>query len=171
MLKKIVATAALAVMAASSFAGTAGTLYGGLDVGSTKVDDMPGKETSFGGFVGYNFHQNFALEAGFRRLASYNIPRYCAAVTTPCEDMTLDLDQIALSVLGSVPLGQGFSVFGRLGYNRLKADSDVGSSSDSGTLYGVGLSYNFSEKVAARVEVQKPSSDSTNVSVGVAFQF
>lgn len=160
MLKKIVAAAALAVMASSSFAGTPGTLYGGLDVGSTKVDNISGKETSFGGFVGYNFHQNFALEGGFRRLATYDVVG---------EDVTLD--QTALSVVGSVPLSQGFNVFGRLGYNHLKADSGFGGGSDSGVLYGVGLGYNFSPTVAGRVEVQKPSSDSTNVSVGVAFQF
>jgi predicted porin len=160
MLKKIVAAAALAVMASSSFAGTPGTLYGGLDVGSTKVDGISGKETSFGGFVGYNFHQNFALEGGFRRLAKYDVVG---------EDLTLD--QTALSVVGTVPLSQGFNVFGRLGYNHLKADSNFGGASDSGVLYGVGLGYNFSPTIAGRVEVQKPSSDSTNVSVGVAYQF
>jgi predicted porin len=160
MLKKIVAAAALAVMASSSFAGTPGTLYGGLDVGSTKVDGISGKETSFGGFVGYNFHQNFALEGGFRRLAAYDVGS---------EELTLD--QTALSVVGSVPLSQGFNVFGRLGYNHLKADSNFGGASDSGVLYGVGLGYNFSEKVSGRVEFQKPSSDSSNVSVGIAYQF
>jgi hypothetical protein len=160
MFKKIVAAAALAVVASSSFAGTPGTLYGGLDVGSTKVDGISGKETSFGGFVGYNFHQNFALEGGFRRLAKYD--------NVVGEDLTLD--QTALSVVGTVPLSSGFNVFGRLGYNYLKADSNF-SDSDSGVLYGVGLGYNFSPTVAGRVEVQKPSSDSTNVSVGVAFQF
>lgn len=160
MFKKIVAAAALAVMASSSFAGTPGTIYGGLDLGSTKVDGFSDRETSAGAFVGYNFHQNFALEGGFRRLASYDVAG---------EDLTLD--QTALSVVGSLPLNQGFNVFGRLGYNYLKADSDFGSDNDSGVLYGVGLGYNFSPTVAGRVEVQKPSSDSTNVSVGVAFQF
>jgi OOP family OmpA-OmpF porin len=38
-------------------------------------------------------------------------------------------------------------------------------------LYGVGLSYAFTPAVSARVEVQRPSSDSTNVSAGVSFQF
>jgi opacity protein-like surface antigen len=160
MFKKIVAAAALAVMASSSFAGTPGTLYGGLDVGSTKVDGISGNETSFGGFVGYNFHQNFALEGGFRRLATYDVVG---------EDLTLD--QTALSVVGSVPLSQGFNVFGRLGYNHLKADSNFGGDNDSGVLYGVGLGYNFSEKVSGRVEFQKPSSHSSNVSVGVAYLF
>jgi OOP family OmpA-OmpF porin len=159
MLKKIVAAATLTLIASSSFAGTPGTVYGGLDVGSTKVDGSS-KETSVGGFVGYNFHQNFALEGGLRRLGSYDVPG---------DDLTLD--QTALSVVGSVPLNQGFNVFGRLGYNHLKTDSDFINGSESGVLYGVGLGYNFSPTVAGRVEVQKPASDLTNVSVGVAFQF
>jgi OOP family OmpA-OmpF porin len=160
IMKKILAAAALAMLATSSFAAPPGTLYAGVDGGSTKVDGTSRKETSYGGFVGYNFHQNFALEAGFRRLGLWE---------EPGED--LKIDQTALSVIGSVPLSQAFSVYGRLGYNHLKTGRCSCKYSDSGVLYGVGLGYTFSETVAARVEVQKPTSDSTNVSVGLAIQF
>jgi OOP family OmpA-OmpF porin len=66
-------------------------------------------------------------------------------------------------------------VYGRLGYNRLEAKGSVGniSASDttSGALYGVGAGYVFSPTVMGRVEVQKPSSDSTNINVGVVIRF
>jgi opacity protein-like surface antigen len=160
IMKKIVAAAVLAMVATSSFAGTPGRLYAGVDGGSTKVDGASGKETSYGGFVGYNFHRNFALEAGFRRLGKWDEP-----------GNDLKIDQTALSVIGSVPLSQGFSLYGRLGANYLKIRKCSCSKNESGALYGVGLAYNFSETVGARVEAQRPSSDSTNVSVGLAIQF
>jgi OOP family OmpA-OmpF porin len=156
MLKKIVAAAALAMLASSSFAGTPGTVYGGLDVGSTKIDNVSDSKTSFGGFVGYNFHQNFAVEGGFRRLGTWG-------------DTTVD--QTAVSVIGTLPLSQGFNVFGRLGYNYIKSDDGHVEGSDSGVLLGVGVGYAFSPKLAGRIEVQKPTSDSTNVGASVVYQF
>jgi len=160
MLKKIAAAAALAMLACSSFAGTPGTVYGGLDVGSTKVDGVSDSKTSFGGFVGYNFHQNFSVEAGYRRLGAWDIGG---------GDLTVN--QTAVSVIGALPLDQRFNIFGRLGYNHIKSETPFNEAGDTGVLYGVGVGYNFSQKVAARVEVQKPSSDSTNVGVSVVYQF
>jgi predicted porin len=160
MLKKIVAAAALAMLASSSFAGTPGTVYGGLDVGSTKLDGVSESQTSFGGFVGYNFHQNFAVEGGFRRLGTWD---------GAGSDVTVD--QTAVSVIGTLPLSQGFNVYGRLGYNHVKADAGWTEGSDSGVLYGVGVGYTFSPKLAGRIEVQKPTSDSTNVGASVVYQF
>lgn len=156
MLKKIVAAAALAMLASSSFAGTPGTVYGGLDVGSTKIDNVSDSKASFGGFVGYNFHENFSVEAGYRRLGTWG---------------DVNVDQAAVSVLGALPLAQGFNVYGRLGYNHIQADSGFAQSSDSGVLYGVGVGYNFTPRVAGRIEVQKPSSDSSNVGASVVYQF
>lgn len=160
MLKKIVAAAALAMLASSSFAGTPGTVYGGLDVGSTKIDGVSDSKASFGGFVGYNFHQNFSVEAGYRRLGSWD-----------GAGSDVNVDQTAISLIGALPLSQGFNVYGRLGYNHIKTDAGFAESSDSGALYGVGVGYNFSPRVAGRIEVQKPSSDSTNVGASVVYQF
>jgi OOP family OmpA-OmpF porin len=72
-------------------------------------------------------------------------------------------------------VAQNLSLYGRLGVNRLEAKvSSAGySAKDSTTkaLYGVGLNYAFTPAVSARLEVQKPSSDATNLSAGVAFNF
>jgi predicted porin len=160
MLKNIVAAAALTLMASSSFAGTPGTVYGGLDVGSTKIDGFE-SETSFGGFVGYNFHQNFALEAGYRDLGAFK----------QAVDGDLDVDQAAISVVGSLPVGNGFNLFGRVGYNRVSYEDNSGKGHDNKALFGAGVGYAFSNKVSGRVEVQRPMRDVTNVSVSVAYQF
>jgi OOP family OmpA-OmpF porin len=163
MLKKIIAAAAVAMLAGSSFAADTGA-YAGLDVGSTKIDGLSGSKASFGGFVGYNFNQNFAVEGGYRSLGKWDYSGADVKVT-----------QASLSVIGAYPVSPEFSVFGRIGYNRLNADASYmgfsGSDSTSGGMYGFGVGYNFSSQIVGRLEVQKPSSDSTNLSIGVAYKF
>ena len=164
MFKKIAVAAALAIMASSSFAADAAKFYAGGDIGSTKIDDLSGRKTSFGGFVGYNITPEFAVEGGYRRLAKYDFP-----------GGDVKVDQAAISAIGTLPLSGGFGIYGRLGYNHLnvKASNSYVSATDStsGVLYGIGASYAFSPTVSARIELQRPSSDSTNFSAGVAFQF
>jgi OOP family OmpA-OmpF porin len=168
MFKKIAIAAALAIVTSSSFAADKPFFYAGADVGSTKIDDVSDRQTSYGGFVGYSFNQNIAVEAGYRRLADFDLfygnTKFGATI-----------DQSAVSVIGTLPLSSGFSVFSRLGYNRLNAtvsgSGANGVGSDSGVLYGIGAAYAFTPTVSARLELQKPSSDSTNVSAGISFKF
>lgn len=172
MFKKIAAAASLILASSAAFAAQPSTFYAGADAGRTKVDDISGRETSAGAFVGYNFHQNFAVEGGYRRLADYDINVLTGGGFA---GGSVKVDQAHLSLVGSLPVGESFSVYGRLGLNRLegKIRSAGFSESDSSTkaLYGVGVSYAFNPQVSARLEVQKPSSDATNLSAGVSFQF
>jgi OOP family OmpA-OmpF porin len=162
MFKKIALAAVLATLAASSFAATPG-VYAGVDVGSTKLDGES-REGSYGAFVGYNFHQNFAVEAGYRRLGTWEVSGVDAHV-----------DQAAVSLIGKVPVNEQLHVYGRLGYNRLDVSAKVAgvtiSDNTSKVLYGVGAGYDFGGNISARVEFQKPSSDSSNLSVGVIYSF
>lgn len=167
MFKKLAALTTLILASSAAFAAQPNSFYAGADVGRTKIDDID-RDTSVGGFVGYNFHQNFAVEGGYRRLADmdYRVSGVNANVRA---------DQLALSVIGSLPVGESFSVFGRLGVNRLEVKGSAGgfsaTESETKALYGAGVSYAFSPVLSVRVEVQKPASDATNVSAGIAFQF
>lgn len=154
MFKKIAITATLAMLASSAFA--AGPFYAGADFGSTKADGFSDRENGYGAFVGYTFHENFAVEGAYRRLAD-------------ADGETID--QAAVSVVGTLPLSNGFNVFGRLGYNRLEAKYAGGKETESKALYGVGVGYAFTPTISGRIEFQKPSSDSHNVSAGIAFAF
>jgi len=164
MLKKIAAAAALALVASSSFAAAPTAFYGGLDVGSTKIDGFDDNKTSFGGFLGYGFNQFFAVELGYRQLGKWDFG--------PVE---LKAKQTHLSVIGSYPLNAQLDVYGRLGYNNLRAEASAGGvtygDDTDGGLYGIGLNYNFTPQLSGRIEAQKPSSDSTNYSVGVVWKF
>ncbi|WP_426103924.1 outer membrane beta-barrel protein [Massilia sp. TSP1-1-2] len=122
---------------------------------------------SVGVFVGYQFHTNFAVEGSYRSLNAF-VP------STP------DIDQSAISVVGSQPLSNGFGVFARLGYNDVKVRHSCGAgkfllcenfSPSNGVLVGVGATYAFTPSISARAEIQRPSSDLTNFGVGVAFGF
>lgn len=169
MFKKIAFAATLAVLASSSFAAVAPSIYAGADIGSTKIDGISDRSTSFGAFIGYQFHENFAVEGAYRRLADFDMN------FNGTKFGNVTLDQAAVSLVGTLPLSSGFNVFGRLGYNRVDATGNAGSSSSadstSGALVGIGLGYAINARVSARVEVQKPSSDSSNLNVGVSYKF
>ena len=81
----------------------------------------------------------------------------------------------APSVIGTLPLSSGFNVYSRLGYNRIDAKGSIGYSSatdsTSGVLYGVGVGYSFTPAISARLEAQKPSSDSSNVAASLSLKF
>jgi OOP family OmpA-OmpF porin len=181
MFKQIAVAAALVIASSSALAADAPKFYVGADVTSTEVDDFDGKETGYGAFVGYKFNQNIAVEAGFRRLADYK-----ASYKEDGYDINdkAKFDQTSISVIGTLPLSNGFSLFGRLGYNHIKAKStytesvggvtvysESGSQSESRVLYGAGLSYDFTPAISGRLEVQKPHGDVTTVAAGVSFSF
>ncbi len=131
----------------------------GMDYGRTSVSDSNLGGNGLGLYLGYEFNDTISAEVGYRRLF----------------DDGARVSAVQASVVGSVPLGQDFRVFGRLGYNRLdaKASGPRGSASadDSGALVGVGAEYAFNKSVAARLEVQKPASDTQTVLLGFKFSF
>ena len=159
MFKKIAVAATVALISTAAFAADAPKMYAGVDVGSTKIDGFSDRETSIGGFFGYQVNTNFGVEGGFRRLADFDVG-----------SVGVTLDQLAVSAVGTLPLSGGFNVYGRLGYNHIKAKGN-GSDTTSGVLYGAGVGYDFTPTISGRLEVQKPSSDSTNFNAGVVFKF
>jgi OmpA-OmpF porin, OOP family len=163
MFKKIAIAATLAILSSAAMAADRPHVYAGGDIGSTKIEGLD-SETSYGAFVGYKFNQNFAVEGAIRSLVDADINGADVSAT-----------QYAVSALGIIPVGNGFEVFGRLGLNNV--DSKVRhplyreDNSETKVLYGAGVGYKFSETISGRLEVQKPHSDITNVSAGIAFRF
>jgi OOP family OmpA-OmpF porin len=178
MIKQLIAAAALAGVAAVSHAAepasaapfsAPGTGYIGFDLGATQLHGAAdGHRSSYGGFLGYTFNSNFAAEFGVHHLYDWSAPGANERGTSG-----------SVSVLGSVPVSQNLSLYGRLGVNMIKMHGDVQVngvkfSADERTtrgLYGVGLNYKLSENVSARVEVQRPGLDLTNYSAGISYAF
>jgi hypothetical protein len=163
MFKQFTAAAALALAALSSFAAPAG-FYDGVDLGFSKIDDVDGRRTSVGLLLGYGFNRAIALELGYRMLGRVEL--YGVDVTTK---------QAHLSFVGSLPLNQQFDIYARAGYNNIRADASGGghtySDDISGRLHGIGVSANFDGDLYGRLEVQRPASDLTNVSISLVYKF
>ncbi|KQZ39800.1 outer membrane beta-barrel protein [Duganella sp. Root1480D1] len=158
MIKQITAAT---LMAVASFAASAAepSFYVGGDVGTSKPKDVK-SETSYGVFGGYKFNDNFAIEAGLRRLGNWK------------EDGIDDkVNQFSLSAIGSLPVADQLSVYGRLGYNRVEEKFEGEKESRNKALFGLGVSYQITKEISARVEWQRPVSHSRNISVGVAYHF
>ena len=159
MIKQITAATLLAV---ASFAASAAepSFYVGGDVGSSKPEDLDGRKASYGIFAGYQFDENFAIEAGYRNLGKWDIL-----------GVDLKTNQLALSVIGSVPVADQVAVYGRVGYNRVEAKALGEKEHENKALFGVGVSYQFTKEISGRVEWQRPISGSNNISAGVAYHF
>lgn len=107
MFKKFAIAAALALAASSSFAAAPTGYYGGLDVGSTKIDDFNDSKAGVGGFLGYGFNRFVAVELGYRQLGSWDIG-----------GVDVTAKQAHVSVVGSYPLAPQFDIYGRLATTR-----------------------------------------------------
>ncbi len=74
-----------------------------------------------------------------------------------------------------MPLSNGFSVYGRLGANRMMFKGQFGNVTETEHahrgVYGVGVGYAFTPVISGRLELQKPMSDLTTLTAGVAFKF
>ena len=188
-MKKLIKTAGAlglvgcAVMS-SAFAADDSFWYMGGNIGQSraKIDDariisfLPGatisndnKGNAFKLFGGYQFNRNFALEGGYFNLGQFG---YTATTVPPALAATLNgkikLQGLNLDAVGMLPLGDKFSVFGRLGLQYAQAKDNFTSTgaapkpvnpnpSKSALNYkaGVGAQYDFSQSLGMRVEAER----------------
>jgi len=141
--------------------------YAGLGVGQSKAKDActgvagPGiscddTDTAWKIFGGYQFNANFGAELGYTDLGEVS------ATFAGFGSATIESKGIELLGVGTYPINQQFSIFGKLGFFRWDVDANdgtglVGSVSDSGTdlTFGFGVKYNFTKNVALRAEWQR----------------
>ena len=159
------------------------------DVSSTVAQILNGadcdgdsRDNGLGVFAGYRFNRNFAIELGYVDLGTVsadldNTTRVNGARLDAEGEAQLDATGLMASALISIPIGQRFSVFGRLGV--LAWDADL-SASASGTIrlgnrsitfddlneqgrsrsgqdaaFGAGVRFGFNENLAIRAEVTR----------------
>lgn len=166
-MKKIIALAAIAAL--STVAQADGFYIGG-DVGKSRISDdgLKFKGTSYALFGGYQFSDNIAAEVGYRNLGKDTI-------TFRNVPMTLKGNALQVSAVLSAPLGSDFSVFGRLGVNRVEGKASSGNvrfkDSDTNALIGFGARYAISKEFGLRAEFQKPDSDTQVFTFGADYRF
>lgn len=150
---------------------------------STSTDDT---DISWKAFAGYQIMKNLAVEGAYTNLGEFTARSTITAPGTGVVNTEVKAEAWTLSALGILPLGDRFSLFGRLGVNFWNADfSAVGSGSggvasvsdsSDGTdwVYGLGATYNVAKNLNLRGEWERYDFDGTDVdllSVGVAFKF
>jgi len=153
--------AALAFSAPAAFAQARGATantgwYIGGDIGNAEIgsDD----DTAWRILGGYQINRNFAAELGYSSLLDKG-----GVEATAWE----------LVGIGSYPLGNQFSIFGKLGFARVEVDA-AGTSTDKTELtYGLGAQYDLTPKFGIRGQWQRYDTDNEVdvLSVGVIYRF
>ena len=167
-----------------ALAQEAGSGYGGLSVGQarSRIDEAPliagqlgagitpsnlsrdRSAVGYKAYLGYQMTPSFALEAGYFNLGSFRF----GSDTTPAGrlDGRFRPQGLNLDLVGRVPLGENFSVFGRVGglYSRSRMNFDgTGAAAQSseytakGTGYkaGLGVQYAISSSLTVIAEAER----------------
>lgn len=188
------AIAFLALAAGTSVATPAAAqdlhrFFAGASIGQTTASDgcsgiiVPGvtcndSDTAWRILGGYQIDRNFAVELGYHDFGKVKATGFGV-------DGEVTANVWELVAVGTLPLRNRFSVYGKLGGYRgdTKLRSNAGfSGSDTNTdiTFGVGGRYEFSQQIAFRAEYQAyqsvggstvGSSDFDVVSVGALFKF
>ena len=122
------------------------------------------QDTAYKIFGGYQFNRNFALEAGYFNLGKFT---YSAASPSGTLNGTYEVEGLNLDLIGTLPLGERFSAFGRIGAqyaNTRDSFSGTGtltpangnpSKRDTNLKVGVGLQYDISPSMQLRAEAER----------------
>jgi len=140
---------------------------GGLDVvdATSNIDDS---DTAYGLTGGYQFNDHIAFEFAYVDLGSFNNQATVTLTdgTNQADaDVTLETSAIGpvVSMLGVLPLGERFSLYGRAGLSFLNADGTARitiadqtqrasqTSQKTDPMFGVGAEFNFSKYWAIRL--------------------
>lgn len=154
---------------------------------ATIVDDD--RSTGYKIFGGYQLNKNFSVEGGYFDLGKFGY----TATTVPAGTLngTLKARGLNLDLVGTLPLTEKFSVFGRVGVNYAQTRdtfSGTGAVSvtnpnprknDTNYKVGLGLQYAFTDSLAMRVEAERyrvndavgNKGDIDLVSVGLIYRF
>lgn len=182
----LLAVAAMAVLSShNALAEDAPGWYGGANVGQSRatIDDARIRsglaagglsansidhrdhDTGYKIFGGYQLNRNFSLEGGYFDLGRFGY----TARTTPAGSVTGDLrvKGLNLDLVGTLPLSDSFSVFGRAGVNYAQTRDRFTSTgavqitnpnpNTNGTnyKYGAGLQYAINDALSLRGELER----------------
>lgn len=199
----------LALPTALCYAQDGGYYYGGLSVGKTRAEIDAARITSglqaaglatstmtvdesnsaYKLFAGYQFNRGLALEAGYFNLGRFGFK----STTIPAGtlDGQIKLQGVNLDLVGSLPLGERFSLLGRVGAQYAKTRDNFRTSgsvvmlnlnptrNEANIKVGVGVQYAFSRNFMMRAEAERyrvndavgNHGDVNMFSVGLVFPF
>ena len=134
--------------------------YAGANVGQSSIDlcgsivvaGCDDDDTGWKIYGGYDINPYFGVEAGYADLGEFT-------ATIPGITATGEYDGIFIDAKGSLPIGDAFSVFAKLGvlfWDVEGSGAASGYSEDGSDLsYGLGAQYMFTNQFGGRVEWQQ----------------
>ena len=155
-MKKILSACAVAAAFVAAPAFAQGYIGGGF--GSSRVTGVDGGGITGGNtnksqvkvYGGFQFTPTWGVEAQFsdlgkRDILAFGVPAGSAKVS-----------QFSIAGTGTLPLSSGFSLLGKLGVSANKVTGSAGIQNGSATsaLIGVGVSYNITPALSARLEYE-----------------
>jgi OmpA-OmpF porin, OOP family len=178
--------AAMMALSPAALSQTTGFYVGGA-IGQTTIDacgvvpaglSCDDEDTSWKILGGYQINRNFSAELGYSNLGEIT-------ASGPGGSLSIESNAWELVGVGSYPLSNQLSVYGKLGLYRAEVEltSTVGISGDetaTDLTYGVGLRYDFTPTIGVRGEWQRygdvgggstGEGDVDVLSVGVIFKF
>jgi opacity protein-like surface antigen len=127
------------------------------DVDAT-VDEWDEDDTAYKFFVGYRMNNFLSFELDYINLGEPS------GATIPGRNLDASVDGFAPYVVGTIPLGPWFEVYGRLGYYFYDATLGVESELDDRVefdeesedlVYGAGIGANIGERLNVRFEYER----------------
>lgn len=195
-MKKILAVVLLSAAATPAFAGSVDLsgFYAGATLGAgsanftsptpaTYTVENPKNKPVYGVFGGYHYNKNLAVELAYTG-ASYLYTTPAAGVRTLSKQIVF-----ALTAVGTMPVSDAFSVFGKLGVASASSENNAAGEQTTrrfAPTFGVGVEYKFTPKVSGRFGVDvygvtatlpttvpavKQNSNATVMNAGVSYSF
>jgi hypothetical protein len=133
--------------------------YVGADVGSFDSDAVNDDDTAFKILGGYQINRNIAAELAYGMLYDKG---------------GFEITTWELSGIYSLPLGNKFSVFGRLGFAMWDAEGGGFSRDGTDLLFGLGGQYDLTNKLGIRLQWTRYDVDDEDAdlfSLGVIYRF
>ena len=170
---------ALVLFAAGSMAHAG--LYVGASIGDTSVKqedggtEFDGSDTSYKAFGGFTFVKFVGLEASYYDFGTLEDE------IAPGTDVEVDFSGYGLAVVGILPLGGHFDLFGKAGVVVWDTSTSIsgitGDEEDDGNdlVYGAGFRFKFAKLIGIRLEYERfdiEAADSVDMaSAGIEFRF
>lgn len=144
----------------------------GLGIAVTSCDE---KDKSWKLTGGYQFHPNLAVELAYVDLGTYKSAGTFGG--TPI-GISADIKAVELVAVGIFPVTREFSLYGKAGLFRWDVDASATApffvEGNDGTdfTFGVGVKYDFTRNLAARLEWQRYTDvDINTFGVGLLYSF
>lgn len=164
---------------AAAYAEDAPGFYVGASVGEASVElsdvDFDESDTSFKVFGGYAFNQYFAVEAAWFDGGK-------AEERFGSNSVAVELTGLNASAVGRLPLGEVFTLFGKVGFatydaevsERVAGETFSEDGSDEDFSYGAGGEFRFGQAFSLRAEyevVDAADAEFNVLSVGGVYRF